>query len=392
MSSHDVAEDLSAVSRLESRRIDWLAPGWFAFGKPALLDGDPGLGKSLIALDLCARLSTGRPFPDGGPALEPGCSIVLNGEDGGEDTIKPRLAALGADLDRVFVPRLRDETGTPWYFPAALDKLDRAVKQVSAKLVVIDPIMAFLDPSIASYSDQSVRRALLPLIQLAKFHRCVILLIRHLNKTCRSRAMYRGGGSIGLIGACRSGCLVAPDPLNAKRCVLAQVKNNLAPLQSSLGYELVVRDQAEPTIAWLGTSVWSADELLARQQPIRVTPGDRAREFLTAFLKEGPRTSREIWTAALEQHLTDKTMRRAKVELEIRSKRVWADGQRLSYWMLPGQQLPAGAGTNTPPSNAAAAANAPALAPVTDDDSGDLEPWLAPLREKYPPLTPLDDL
>src|ERR1700722_13551067 len=109
MSARDLAHYLSGVSGLESRRIDWLSEGWFAHGKLALLDGDPGLGKSLIALDLCARLSTGRPFPGGGMGPQPGCSIVLDGEDNGADTLKPRLASLGADLDRVFVLRPKSD-------------------------------------------------------------------------------------------------------------------------------------------------------------------------------------------------------------------------------------------------------------------------------------------
>src|SRR6266487_3394185 len=92
-----------AISQLTSRPLNWLWPSRFALGKLAMLDGDPGLGKSLVTLDLCARLSTGRPFPDGQPGPAAGSALVLNGEDGDEDTIRPRLQTLGADLDRVFV-------------------------------------------------------------------------------------------------------------------------------------------------------------------------------------------------------------------------------------------------------------------------------------------------
>src|SRR3954451_19327422 len=94
---------VQSISQLAVRPVSWLWPGRLARGKLAILDGDPGLGKSLLALDLCARLSTGSPFPDGGTGPGPACSLVLNAEDGAEDTIRPRLAALGADLDRVFV-------------------------------------------------------------------------------------------------------------------------------------------------------------------------------------------------------------------------------------------------------------------------------------------------
>src|SRR5437762_3142182 len=95
--------DLCPISQLTPRPVSWLWPGRLALGKLAILDGDPGLGKSLLALDLCARLSTGRPMPDGsaGPGV---CnSLILNAEAGAADTIRPRLQALGADLERVFV-------------------------------------------------------------------------------------------------------------------------------------------------------------------------------------------------------------------------------------------------------------------------------------------------
>jgi hypothetical protein len=376
MTPRNDPQALFAVSELGQGTIDWLWPGWFALGKLALLDGDPGLGKSLVALDLCARLSTGQPFPDGSPGSGRGCSVVLEGEDGGEDTVKPRLAAQGADLDRVFVLRPKRAAGMPLLFPSGVNRLASAVQHVRARLVVIEPFLAFLDPGIASGSDQSVRRALLPLARLAQRYRYAILMIRHLTKTSRTSALYRGGGSIGLIGACRSAGLIAPDPLDPNRRVLAQVKNNLAPKQLSLGYELVVREPVaatgaglgpgngatpagtppsrSPTVCWLGPSPWSADELLARQRPPRVAPRDRAREFLSAVLQAGPRTSRDIWTGALAQHLTAATLRRAKADLEIRSQRVWAAGRRLCYWLLPGQQLPADAGKPIAPAGATA--------------------------------------
>src|SRR5581483_11459691 len=99
---------LSAVGDLQSRPLSWLWPGRLALGKLAMLDGDPGLGKSLVTLDLCARLSKGRAFPDGAAGPGRAAAIVFNGEDSAEHTIRPRLQALGADLKRVFVLRAED--------------------------------------------------------------------------------------------------------------------------------------------------------------------------------------------------------------------------------------------------------------------------------------------
>jgi hypothetical protein len=362
------------VSQLVTQPLDWL---WFhrlALGKLAMLDGDPGLGKSLIALDLCARLSTGQPFPDGSPSPGPSSAIVLNAEDGEEDTIRPRLQALGADLDRVFVlPRTHAETGEALSFPAHLNVLDHALTQTRARLVVIDPLVAFLSPSVFESSNQSVRRALFPLAQLAQQHACVMELVRHLNKRGGSRSLYRGSGCMGLLGACRSGWLVARDPHDTGRCVLAQVKNNLAPAQSSLAYRVTPNGTGPPTLTWEGPTSWTADQLMAAASGAGPAPSlDRAREFLSRFLANGPRTSREVWEAASDQDLSDRTIERAKRDLAVRSVLVGAHGNRLSYWLLPGQTLP----DTVPP----------------EEVPPDLEPWLAPLRAQYPPSTPLDDL
>jgi AAA domain len=362
------------VSELRTRSVAWLWPGRLALGKLAILDGDPGLGKSLVTLDLCARLSTGRTFPDGGPGPGASSALVLNGEDGEEDTIRPRLQALGADLERIFVvQRGQDEAAGPLYFPDHAGVLDEALSRTRARLVLIDPIVAFLAPTILDSSDQSVRRALFPLARLAEKHACAILLVRHLNKRGSGRSVYRGNGSIGFLGACRSGWLIARDPHDPARCVFAQVKNNLAPVQPSLTYKVTPQESGPPTLCWGGATFWTADQLLAAGAGAALaTQLDRACDFLTGFLANGPRTSREVWADAQEQELSEKTVERAKHDLAIRSVRVYAAGKRLSYWLLPGQLLP----ETAPP----------------EDAPSDLEPWLAPLREQFPLSTPLDEL
>jgi RecA-family ATPase len=136
------------ANQVVAHPVPWLWPDVLPTGKLVLLDGDPDLGKSLIALDLCARLSTGRPFPDGRGAGEPANSLVLSAEDAAHDTIVPRLQMLGADVGRVFVwQRDTDDEAWPWRFPRHARELDQALSQTGARLAVIDPIMAFLDDS-----------------------------------------------------------------------------------------------------------------------------------------------------------------------------------------------------------------------------------------------------
>ena len=138
--------ELVPLSQLVPRSVAWLWPGRLALGKLAILDGDPDLGKSLVTLDLCARLSTGRDFPDGQPSGGPANSVILCDEDNAEDTIRPRIEALGGDPERVFVVRHTDiGSSGPFQIPTHLDALDAALLKMTARLLVIDPIVAFLE-------------------------------------------------------------------------------------------------------------------------------------------------------------------------------------------------------------------------------------------------------
>jgi hypothetical protein len=360
------------VSSLTPSPIAWLWPLRFGLGKVILLDGDPGLGKSLVALDFCARLSAGQHFPCSTAPVEPANSLVINGEDGQNDSIAPRLEALGANLNRVFVLHREGAGNLVLRLPSNIEDLDGCLKQTAAKLLVIDPVVAFLDANIQVASDAGIRQALAPLAELARKHNCVILLIRHLNKTASHHAMYRGGGSIGFQGACRSSWLLVADPLDGSCRVLAQVKNNDAPKQPSLLLQVVVAAGVTPTLRWLGEHPWTADQLLrAGAHPPKVAVAlERAKRFVLDFLQSGPRTSREIWQAGKLQKLTPWTLRKAREELAIAFKSLYVDGERTTYWLLPGQKLAP-----------EVAANCAEL---------DLEPWLAPQRERFPPPCPLD--
>jgi hypothetical protein len=283
-------------------------------GQLHLLDGDPGLGKSLVLLDLAARLTTGRPFPDGAPPVAPSAAVILNAEDGARSTIRPRLQAAGADLSRVAIfDRLQGEAEIR--LPSQVGLLEEVIRRKQASLVVIDPLLAFLDPGVNICHDPSVRRALAPLADLAAACQCAIILLRHLSKAAGTRALYRGLASIAFIAACRIAWLIGRDPKVPDQFVLSLVKNNLEQVPPSLAYRIVAAADAAQ-VCWLGVTAWTDADLVAAN-PARLRHTSRAVQFLTTCLEAGPRRQREVCAAARQQGIGLRSLRRAARELKI---------------------------------------------------------------------------
>ena len=133
---------IESLDQVPTRPVVWLWVGRLARGKLAMFDGDPGLGKSFVTLDLCARLTAGRPFPDGSPGHSPSNVLLFHGEDAAEDVVNPRLESLGADRSRVFHVHRRNDFGPePLCFPAHLDLLEQTLQKIQPSFVVIDPII-----------------------------------------------------------------------------------------------------------------------------------------------------------------------------------------------------------------------------------------------------------
>jgi hypothetical protein len=334
------------VSDVETERVAWLWRGWLAQGKISVLDGDPGLGKSATTLDIAARVSTGRPFPDGSECeTGAGGVVILSAEDGLADTIKPRLEAACADTSRI------SSLGTVWEgrgerrhertlsLPEDITLIEREVRRVEAKLVIVDPLMAFLPKKIDAHKDQDVRRALAPFASMAERTGVAVQVVRHLSKSEGTSPIYRGGGSIGIIGAARMGALVAKDPKDEERRVLAPTKNNLAVHPKSLLYGLEEADNGAVRVIWAGQSEYSASELL---QSVRVDRADARREaedFLAALLSDGPVPKASVEEEAEAANISPGTLRRAKTSLGVIAEREnHVGGERGAgrwVWKLP---------------------------------------------------------
>ncbi len=211
----------ACVVTLDSVRpehISWLWPGRLPAGKLVVLDGDPGAGKSTLTLDFAARVSTGSPWPDRTPCPA-GDVLLLSAEDGLADTIRPRLDAAGADPSRVHalteVITAGDDgelRSRPPVIPGDLHLAEQVITEHGVRLAVIDVLMAYLSGEVNAHKDQDVRRALHQMSGLAERTGCCILVIRHLNKSGGPNALYRGGGSIGIVGAARAAFIAVADP------------------------------------------------------------------------------------------------------------------------------------------------------------------------------------
>jgi putative DNA primase/helicase len=322
---------LVRLADVQPETLTWIWPGRLAAGKLALLVGDPGLGKSWISLDVAARLSAGLTWPDGGSAPV-GPVLLLSAEDGLADTIRPRLDALGADVAQVHhLAVLRTAERDRAVQLTDVAALERAIRETDARLMIIDPISAYLG-STDSHRDAEVRGLMAPLAALAERTGTAILGIMHLAKDRQQPAIYRAVGSIAFAAAARLVLAVAADPDREDRRIIAPVKSNLSTPPAALAYSL-----ATGRLVWEAEPVPDADVDALLSGPALSRDERRDVEaWLSDLLANGPMRSRLVQTAAREAGLVWRTVERAKHRLGVEAARIGgvaAGGQW--WWRLP---------------------------------------------------------
>ena len=323
---------------VQEQKVDWLWPQRIPMGALTILDGDPGSGKSLLTLEIAARVSRGYPLPGETNLTEPMGVVILSAEDSVSHVIRPRLRAANADLSRVLaIPYSPTHEGQPTFskLPTDIPILEKAVGRVKARLVIFDVLVGYIPSNLSTNRDQDVRLALAPLAEMADRTGVAVILVRHLSKDPSKSALYRGGGSIGIVGAARSGLLLATDPQQAEVRVLAVIKSNLGAPSQSLTFRIAT-DDGVPHIEWLGGCSHTAESLLA----VPVSGEDRsakqeAVEFLSEELQDGPLEVEKLIQKARRLGISEKTLRRAKMDAGIgRERRGFGDSGKW-YWMLP---------------------------------------------------------
>jgi hypothetical protein len=334
------------LADVEPRRVTWLWPDWLPHGSLCVLDGDPGLGKSSLTLELAARLSRGEALPPlSGPNLgtRPTATLLLGAEDALDYTVRPRLDAMGADCSLIhsleaFADGITGEE-RPVQLPADLGRMEAFIRERGVALVVVDPLMAYLGSEYDAHKDQDVRRCLRPLAQLAGRTGCVVLLVRHLNKLHGGPALYRGGSSIGITGAARASMIAGRDP-DEDRFVLAMNKLNVGPKPTALAYRLEGAGLA-CRIVWDGEVDLRPDQILGhggagRRQGRPPDALAEAMEFLRSLLAFGRVTTVEVNRQADARGISRNTLARARADLGVIPTR---EGN--TYYMeLPLQEPP----------------------------------------------------
>ncbi len=252
------------LADIEPRPISWIWPNYLPLGKITLIEGDPGQGKSLVLTDLVARITTGRMMPDGsiGDLGGPVNALILASEDDASDTLRPRLESAGADLNRIYLWEtvVSDQVTRMPAFPEDLGMLASVVNETGARLVIVDPLSAYLSARVDSWKDADIRRALTPLAVLAADLDVAIVLLRHWNKTPGTGLLYRGLGSIGLAAAARSVLAIVQHPTEDGVRVLVSIKGNLGPRPPALAFEIEQVGTA-PVIRWKGPVELASEDL-----------------------------------------------------------------------------------------------------------------------------------
>lgn len=319
-----------------TEQVDWLCQDRIPRGFISMLVGEPGVGKSTLAIDLLARMTTGRGLP-GEPDREPANGIYITAEDSVAHTLRPRAEAAGADLSRLF-EFVGVRTGKHLLpLSSAFDfaQLESAIRETKAALVVIDPLMAFLGKANSS-KDQEVREGFLsPLARIAAATGAAILILNHLRKG-EGSAIQRCAGSVGIVGAARSVLLLSKDPDEEGHCILAGVKSNLGPLAPSQRLQLVKSTiPGASLLLWRGSATHTADSLTSvPDKPEEKGLLEEATEVLRQILSAGKQSSAEAKRAARAQGVAEKTLWRAKLRLGVLATK---EGSGPWYWGLPAQ-------------------------------------------------------
>lgn len=304
---------LICMKDVQTESVQWLWHPYFPYGKITIMQGDPGMGKTFVAAQIAALITTGNPSPtdDNIPfKRELGKVLFQTAEDGVADTLKPRLEAAGADFNHLFFINESEQALT---FDD--ERLRQALQTIRPKLVIFDPIQGFLGADVDMHRANEIRPIMSRLGGLASEFHCSILLIGHQNKAAGGKSIYRGLGSIDLPAAARSILTVAEVPDIKNRRAICHIKSSLAAAGDPVLFDL----DPEQGFQWVGLSDMTTDEILFPDVEREAPERNEAEEFLREVLADGAMLSNEVFAEAKAVGIAKRTLERAKKGAGVKS-------------------------------------------------------------------------
>ena len=318
--------EITKASEVKVRKVEWLWYPFIPFGKVTVIQGDAGDGKSTFILKLAAMLTNGEPMPfTDGNNLEPMNVIYQSTEDDADDTIVPRFISAGGNTEKLLFINEKEH-----YLSFSDERLLGAIRATKAKLIILDPLSAYIGESTSINSANEVRNQFRPLIDIAKEQGCAIVIVHHMNKAMGQKAVNRAVGSVDIVGAARSVLMVSrTDKERPNERILVQVKSNLSPTGTAIVFSL-----SENGIEWVEETSRTADEVLGNAFSSMGRPDEqiqKAKDVLSRLLSDHkPKPQSLIMEQFKTMGICESTVKKAKVQLNIRSVKqgtYW-------YWLL----------------------------------------------------------
>ena len=308
------------MSDVQLQEIEWLWYPFIPYGKLTIIQGDPGDGKTTLVLNIAAKLSKGEGLDENMQIAEPINIIYQTTEDGLADTVKPRLELAGADCEKIMVIDESDKS-----LSMIDERLEEAIVKTGARLLILDPIQAYLGGGMDMNRANEARDMTKKLGALAEKTKCAIILIGHMNKAAGNKAAYRGMGSIDFFAVARSVLLVGRIEGEANTRAVVQIKNNLAAFGHAKAFEL-----SESGFQWLGDYEITVDEVLGGIAP-KANKMEQAKKILRELAEtQNAVQSNEVFELAEEHGISKRTMENAKKDLGIKAKKI----NNAWYWEL----------------------------------------------------------
>ncbi len=324
---------LRKVSQVERTEVHWLWEPRIAYGNLTIIQGDIGIGKTMVACALATATTLGYGLP-GGKRGKPANVLLCLTEDDGGSSVRPRLEDMGCDLDRAYIHM--NEMAMILFDGDGFARLEAYMEECQPDLVVLDPLTGFVSDKIDINRANHIKPILMRLAALAVKYECAILVLNHITKSGDTRGLHRGLGSIAIAGSARSVILAGQDRETRDRALL-HVKSNMRGLAPPIGYKIA----EDGCFGWTGDSTLTEEQFFSPPPPEDGTPLAEAVDYLESCLIDGPKPGKDLTKAAHAMGISQRTLERAKGRLKVKSQQI-REQSKVGIvgwmWSLPAQE------------------------------------------------------